>query len=270
MNRYDSFLSDEVGAGGGGPTPLPTLPSASDIQYWFAADYDCYSDSGATTPCVNNDGIYNWLNQGVASDHGVQATSGNRPIFKTGGLNGLPYVECVAATGHWFDDLLEGDQPSGISSFSPYTVFVVVDNVDATSFRPIFGSPAVNPTTIGKCSALFHNNGGNISFAMGKTDFRTTLPNRTGTLGGANVMAAKCRGSSNASRGTHAAAMTDYSVANNSTSSANTTMRFLRNGNTPSALFDGRLYEAIYYDIDLPNSDCDTVISYLQAKYGIT
>lgn len=58
---------------------------------WFSARTGCYSDAG-TTPCVNNDTVQQMNDSGSASNTLTQATSGNRPTYKTGVQNGNPAI----------------------------------------------------------------------------------------------------------------------------------------------------------------------------------
>jgi hypothetical protein len=251
-------------AGGFRPS-APSLPAPSNLRYWFAADTGAFSDAG-TTPAVNYDGVHTWLNQGAASDVGVQTASGNRPVFKTGGLNGKPYLECNGSS-HWFEDLIEGDQPSGLTSFNEFTVFFVCDQVPTASHF-LLGSAQVASTTSAKCAVWFRDNSGVQDYAWHKNGVSTAVP----VANGANVLAGKKRTSNNGhfGRGDQGTAMTNFTQTSNPSSSATTGMRFLRHGSTPGSFFSGRLYELIWYNHDLPNSDCDDVIAYLKAKYAIT
>lgn len=263
MFRQDTFLSEETGAGGG-PGGLPTLPSASDIQYWFEANHDVYSDAGAATPCNDGDGIYNWLNQGVAADHAVQATSGNRPTFKTGGIGGKSFIRCNPANAQFFANLVEGSQPSTVGGYNPYTVFAVVDNirVNGSSIPALFGS---NGSTSPKPRVRFLDSGGVNRLEFFKTQIVLNLTDSTGP----NAICA-CKRSGGVQlfrKGDQGQPVADQTQSTNASSNASSGMQFLRHNN--SDYFDGDLYEVIYYNDALSLTDCQDVLDYLAAKYGL-
>lgn len=247
--------------------PFP-VPSPDNLRYWFSADVGVFSDEGIT-PAVNDDPVCTWANQGQAPDFGLQTNLANRPIFKTDGLNGKPYIE-ANGTNQWFNDLIEGSQPSGFFLLNPYSVFVVADMVNVSnSIRVVFGVKEVTSASAAKALVYFRNPA-EIQFAAGKAQLTTVLPNRSGAVGGANVMGAKFITPSQAARGHQTLAMTNYMETTNPNTTASNGMMFLRHGSTPAAFFLGRIYEVLYYNINLPNVDCNTVINYLATKYAIT
>ena len=254
-----------AGAGLGtapGPDPLPSLPNSANIRSWFVAERDAYSDAGASVPCANNDPVQHWLNQGLAADHGEQATSGNRPIFKTGGLNGKPYVHADPTAPHFFANLAEMSQPSGITGYAQYTFFCVVDNIRAGG--------AATPAIIGgntgtKGIIYFQDSGGNNVMRWVKSQLGIALPDSTGP----NVMMCARRGGAGFfASGSHAAAPTSITQNTNQSGTATTGVQFFRhNGGNP---MDGDVYEIIFYNTWIGETNSQTVIDYLKTKYGIS
>jgi hypothetical protein len=149
---------------GGVDTAVIPLASQAD---WLLDPINAFSDA-SVTPAVNNDPVQQVLNQGNAGGVFSQATLGNRPTFKTGGTNGLPYLEFVKANAQFFEDIAL-TQPSGFTSVTPYMVAIVCeDAVPASGSHALMGNPA---TTGGKFGVYFRpNSGAMIHFA--KSDFR--------------------------------------------------------------------------------------------------
>lgn len=245
-----------AGAGPGSPDPLPTLPGEANIRYWFVAERDAYSDAGVT-PAADGELVEQWGNQGLAED-AAQATAGLRPTFKTGGLNGKPYIQ--GGKGRHFARLLEGSHPGGLTSFNPFTAFAVFDAIPIGSTAMIFGAPA------GTKARVYTNNLDPQQYAFFKSQTGANLPNS----GGANVIGVrKDSGAAGGfARGTHASAMAGFTQNTNVTSTGATGMDFLRDG-TAGYEFDGRLYEVIWYNTALSVANCQIVIDYLKDKYGV-
>jgi hypothetical protein len=69
----------------------PTLGYLTNLQLWFKADVQAYSDNGSTL-CVDNDTVYRWDDQSGNSFDCIQATASYRPTYKTGIINSKPVV----------------------------------------------------------------------------------------------------------------------------------------------------------------------------------
>src|SRR5690606_4429105 len=123
----------------GDPGP-PELDAAIAPLHWLRLDGDVYSDAGST-PAVDNDGIAQAANYGSIGTPFAQASVGVRPTFKTGGLNGKPFLRCSAAATQRFENIAI-TQPSGSLTLNPYCVFAVTNNVDPTNFTALLGSTA--------------------------------------------------------------------------------------------------------------------------------
>ncbi len=267
MLRFDSFLSKEPGVGPG-PDPLPELPAAANLRYWFAADYDAYSDDVAATACTPGDGVYNWLNQGAASDWAVQASEAARPIFRTGGHNGMPYLECDQSVGQYFADLAEGSQPDGITNFNRFTAFAVVSLPDPANF----GGTIIGTTNTGDGDGreknlfeLTTDSGGSVVWV--KSNNIVALPDQSD--GGLNVIGVQWYKITTFAYGLNGTNRTAVIQSTNADSSAIAGMAFLRRRSNGENSLNADLYEFLYYDIALDSADFNTVMNYLRAKYGL-
>jgi lysophospholipase L1-like esterase len=74
--------------GGGGASFLPS--DLSNLQLWLRADQGATTDG--TTPAADNDLVQQWDDGSGNSRHATQPTSGLRPTYKTGIINGKPVL----------------------------------------------------------------------------------------------------------------------------------------------------------------------------------
>lgn len=252
---------------GGFSPPAPHL-----LKYWFAADIGVFSDEGSTA-AVNNDPVRLWSNLASEED-AEQSTFANRPIFKTGGLNGLPYIECVHANAQFFEDIVGVEQPSGLSNVRPYTIVIVTDAITDLNLLPsVFGSPATNggkngfyfreevdqQVHVSKNNFRFGNVANPMILFVGNR--RSSNPETAETYTNANAL---LHNRMNGSSGI-------VSSSTNAITTAITQTQFLRNtGLSTDGYFNGRIYEVFLYDGVLPRAQWGVIEDYLMSKYGFT
>jgi len=104
---------------------MPFSPlDISNLKVWFDANASIFSDAG-TTPCVNNDTVYQWNDLSGGNFHATQATAGSRPTFKTniyGGKSTVHFTAKRLVTGSFLD-----------SSFdTAITIFIVYGRTTTT------------------------------------------------------------------------------------------------------------------------------------------
>jgi hypothetical protein len=240
----------------------------TNLLYRFDASAGVFSDD-AGTPAVNNDTVQVWENLGSAED-AVQNTSARRPTYKTGGINGRPYLDCNNTTQQFFQDLAFS-QPSGLSNINPFTVFVVTDAV---------GDLSQTPAILGSTAAT----GGKVRFYFGSTSGQqvTWIKEQIKVGNVANpqiIMGASGRNAAGTTtspasrmwvRQNRAGLWEDATQGSNLTSTAITTTQFLRNtGLASGGYFHGRLYEFLLYDGTLDNATTFAIEDFLAARYGI-
>ena len=78
---------------------MPLAPPSPNLVVWLEADVGVFTDTAGTTPAVNDgDLIVRWSDQSGNGNHVLQATSGNRPVFKTNVLGGKPVLRFLTAS----------------------------------------------------------------------------------------------------------------------------------------------------------------------------
>jgi hypothetical protein len=240
----------------------------TNLLYRFNAGAGVFRDN-SSTPAADSDTAQVWQNLGSA-ENAVQNTSSNRPTYKTGGLNGQPYIQCTAALQQFFENIAF-TQPSGTTTLNPFTVFAVTNSVTLSDFRGLMGSTAANGGKV----ALYFRSEANAQVHLVKTAIRV------GNIANPQVlMAAAGRNSSGTTSSPHTRfwlrrnkqdIYTGASETSSVTSTAIGSTQFLRNtGITGSdGFFEGHLYEFLLYDGTLSDADTFAIENWLSSKYGI-
>lgn len=261
-------LTDIAPGPGPEPPPFPEIPN--DIFFHFAADHEAFKDTAGTEPCENDDLVALWGNQGIDHD-AIQNTEANRPVFKTGGLNGKPYLQCEHSEQQFFEDL-DFTQPSGLTSINPFTVFIITDNVDSLSnFPSILGSPE-SPDS-GKVGFYFRLPvDEQIHFAKSQIKIGNIINPQL-------IMAVIGRNAEGTTSSPYArlwirqnkiGIFTANANSSNLNSSEITSTQFLRStGLSGDGYFDGHLYEFILIDGTLTDEETFAIEAYLNEKYDL-
>lgn len=106
-----------------------SLPN-TNLLAWWDANRDIYSDTGLTTPAANGAGVGGWKDQGGGAYHVLQATAGDRPIYRTSvaALNNKPAVEFVS------NDYLRATIAAAIAgNLNVYNIFCVFTSTNSAS-----------------------------------------------------------------------------------------------------------------------------------------
>jgi hypothetical protein len=244
----------------GGPPPLPSLPGDANITHWFKADRDLFSDAG-TTPVVADDPVYQWGNQGSeTTDHAIQATEANRPVYRTGGLNGQAYLDCGADTDQLFFSDLNPSHNGGITSLPLHRTFAfVIDAYDNTRTN----NPLLDGTggTNGKFLWHLRPSAGNVRFFKSQVALGVLEEPMIIVTSVASTTSFRCM-----INGTYST----QSQSSNASSADPTSMQFLRSTGL-GEYFDGHIYEAILWGGGqvLSEANMTTVSDTLNAVYGI-
>jgi len=94
------------------------------MALWLMADAEAYVDAGSTL-ATNGQTVRQWEDQSGNNNHATNATSGERPQFVTGVLNGLPAIRFINGKGfHLAANVGSGDA----------TIFLVGQYQNQSSF----------------------------------------------------------------------------------------------------------------------------------------
>lgn len=127
--RYYSRLN--LGGDGGGQSSGAFSPDqVAGLQLWLKAD--------AITGLVDNDPVATWLDSSGSANDATQGTAANRPLYKTGILNGKPVVRFDATN----DGMLTANN---VFTALPISFFVVyMGNGNGNARRTIQGVGGAN------------------------------------------------------------------------------------------------------------------------------
>lgn len=136
------------------------LPSdIANLIFWFKA--------GEIVGLNNNDPVSTWEDL-TSNNNDVTASLTERPLYKTGGQNGQPYVLFDGS-----NDRLVNSSPTGLpSGTAGRTVFIVAINKTAGDYKPMYaqGNSASNETF----SLAFHSSDDLLSWGYSNDDVITT------------------------------------------------------------------------------------------------
>jgi len=122
----------------------------SGLQLWLKADGTLWQLSTLSTPAVaDNDPVGAWVSGDPVANNVTQATSGFRPLYKTGIQNSLPAVLFDGA-----DDVLSNLVGNWYAT--GFTAFIVAKNVSTVGSQVYLGSPSNNMLGCAQASNELH------------------------------------------------------------------------------------------------------------------
>lgn len=248
--------------------PEPGFPWTTNLLYRFSASEGVHKDDAAT-PAADGDGVARWVNLGAAED-ALQPVAARRPIYRTGGLAGRPYLACDRTLVQHFEDLAF-TQPFGVTSFNPFTVFAVTDAVaDLDQFPSLLGSPATNGGKVG----FYFRDPEAAQIHWIKSQIRIgNVANPQLLMAAAGRNAAGTTLSPYARfwlRQNRAGLWEATSQSSNLSSTAIAATQFLRStGSSTNGYFHGHLYEFLIYDGTLDDETTFAIEDWLAVRYGL-
>jgi len=220
-SRYDSG-STPFGSG----APPNTI---TGLLAWWKAD--------AITGLSDGAPVSSWPDSSVNGNNATQASSGNRPLYKTNILNGKPVVRFDGS-----NDFLEFSELINIRS----AFFVVKHNTGNQDYAPLLGHSSLYDWAGGEGSALFE-----------PTNTDADIRNGTIQINGIDdtpVTAVK---------------PTEF-VAISVVAVGDTRAQFITNDRNAGRYWNGDFAEIILFSTSLSDADRDAVRDYLRTKYNLT
>ena len=261
MQGFQQQMMMQADTGGG-------LPVTSGLIFHLdASDNDrVYNDAG-TTKATNNQTVQEWHSEDGA-DIFESLSSTQKPLYKTGGLNGYSRI--------YFDgsnDFLEDQTWSSDYAPSALSIFIVTTNYyDSVSFPTFLG---FGSGTNSGLSLYYQNSTNEGEAALGDWSFEyveesgvnyadnssNIMSFRGDFLGSATGL--KLQINNDAEATDQAGSSPDWGTNDRAIIGANQS----GSGETNHADFD--LYEVIYYNRVVSDSERDQIKNYLNTKYSI-
>ncbi len=245
--------------------PPGFLPSdIAGLKLWLEADGNVYTSG--TTQATNGQTVTTWVDASGQSHDATQATSGNRPIFVTGAVNGKPVIR--------FDGI-DDFMGTASGSYAVQTYFIV--------FKMASGGPSyqgIITARVSPNSSLVSPSDSNLGFGTGL--FGSNLVNvnsdGSGTTGATTYIAVD--GSSlstsdfdNYNAGVACSAGNYHYVTDIDTSaSASGTKVYCIGADTYTGggdrYFTADIALILVYDSNITGTNQTNVVNYIKAKYG--
>lgn len=255
----------------GEPADPPEVPFVwtPNLRYRFSASAEAFADAAGLIPVTDGGSVARWGNRGSAED-ARQSDPAQRPVWRSGGVNGHPYIACDRSLAQCFEDLAFA-QPSGVTEIAPFTVFAVTDAVGELSQLPaLLGAPVLSG---GKVSLHFRASAeAQIHWIKSQV--------RRGNV--ANPQLLTCAVGHNAGGETSApfrrlwlrqnriGLFTDDAQLSNLPSGELASTQFLRSsGFASGGYFHGHLYEFLLYEGTLDDATTFAIEDWLMARYGL-
>lgn len=231
----------------------------SDANYMF-------TDAGSTRVSNDGDAIYQVNDKSGNSNHAVQSTLGNRPLYKTGVKNSKSVARFDGT-----DDFL--DQPELVEALD-WTLFVVFNQNTAKGFGdgvPLYAATRYDVDNYGAGLRMW-------SSVIGSNRLHLLMDGGTGevSLLTTNLIAedtwylhaAKCKSGDSAHHTNGAANGTSTATFSSVYTGYNVRTGLENNGNAKGA-YDGDIAEIIYYAPSISDADRAKVETYLNNKWAI-
>jgi hypothetical protein len=232
--------------------------SVSGMVFWFKAN------SGAGS--ADNDPVSTWQDSSSNNRDASQATSGKRPTYKTGIINGYPVVR--------FDN---GDSLElaaiNLSAENAVTLFVVATATESGAVDVLYEfSTVIDSPQAEGFLAYRDNNNKLIATHHGDALYNTWVSTSTHTStfeiltftwnkgnGGATETEVQINDSPDGAN----------TAANDNTGTFGNLTSFIGSRNSTDFFLTGDIAEIILYDSDLSGADETVVYSYLNSKYAV-
>jgi hypothetical protein len=224
-----------------------TPASLPGLILWAEPDAThTYTDAGTTLVSADGQAVYQLNDKSGNGNHLIQATSGNRPTYKTG--SGKPYLQFTAANSTRMDTA--SNVAAGDGSGQNYMALsIVVDSIASAN-------------GIAACTSILRTFGGG--------DGSTWLVESTGTSEFGPVVTAGTAFTMIGNSGSSSAEVffnnTTDGATTNSTALSTTATPFTL-GKSPSEFLGGRIYAVVYGSGILGSTDRTNLHNYLAALH---
>ena len=233
-------------------------PVKSGLQMWLKADV-------LADTLEDGDAVSSWGDSSGNARHVVQASSGNQPIYKENGANGMPYVKFDGS-----DDFLSYAYDSSNSPFlNPDVLTIFTVTTDITGMNG------------GILSSRNGNDGYYIKYDNSNTRFNlghhnTTASTANGSRADLNYPSMLTIKTSDTGDGDTLWDTVQMSVDGEISLASTGSKTYTKNtsgafdvGRESSSYLNGYIHEILVYNTALTNQECEKVEGYLSRKYGI-
>lgn len=240
---------------------------SGNLRWWLKADAGTFTDNG-TTAATDGQNVQQWNDQSTIVNHVRQTTGANKPVYRTGIINGYPVLRFSS------DQFLDALASPGVGVTESFYMFLIFKQ----------NSYSAGGTTDGSGTYIMDRTSATnnlMSFKIANTDkyFYQKRNDAGGSLTGPVSVTSAVNGSFVAidyfrnvgtSYGIYINGRLDVTSGGDSESITGPQLRIGRHTSTANGGLDGDLAEVILYNANLTAASRTRIESYLAIKYGIT
>ncbi|MFN8335710.1 MAG: T9SS type A sorting domain-containing protein [Cyclobacteriaceae bacterium] len=240
---------------------------SGNLRWWLKADAGTFTDNG-TTAATDGQNVQQWNDQSTIVNHVRQTTGANKPVYRTGIINGYPVLRFSS------DQFLDALASPGVGVTESFYMFLIFKQ----------NSYSAGGTTDGSGTYIMDRTSATnnlMSFKIANTDkyFYQKRNDAGGSLTGPVSVTSAVNGSFVAidyfrnvgtSYGIYINGRLDVTSGGDSENITGPQLRIGRHTSTANGGLDGDLAEVILYNANLSAASRTRIESYLAIKYGIT
>ncbi|HNC31596.1 MAG TPA: hypothetical protein PKX08_16415, partial [Cyclobacteriaceae bacterium] len=240
---------------------------SGNLRWWLKADAGTFTDNG-TTAATDGQNVQQWNDQSTIVNHVRQTTGANKPVYRTGIINGYPVLRFSS------DQFLDALASPGVGVTESFYMFLIFKQ----------NSYSAGGTTDGSGTYIMDRTSATnnlMSFKIANTDkyFYQKRNDAGGSLTGPVSVTSAVNDSFVAidyfrnvgtSYGIYINGRLDVTSGGDSENITGPQLRIGRHTSTANGGLDGDLAEVILYNANLSAASRTRIESYLAIKYGIT
>lgn len=240
---------------------------SANLRWWLKANAGTFTDNG-TTVATDGQSVQQWNDQSTIVNHARQTASGNKPVYRTGVINGNPVLRFSS------NQFLDALAVPGVGPTQSFYMFLV--------FRQ--NSYVAGGTTDGSGTFIVDRSSATnnlMSFKIVNTDkyFYQKRNDTGGSLTGPVSVSSAPTGvfsvvdfyrNVGSSYGIYINGRLDATTGGDSESITGPALRLGRHATETNGGLNGDLAEVIIYNTNLSPANRAQVESYLAIKYGVT
>lgn len=240
---------------------------STNLRWWLKADAGTFTNNG-TIAATDGQNVQQWNDQSAIANHARQTTGGNKPVYRTGIINGYPVLRFSS------DQFLDALATPGVGATESFYMFLIFRQNSYTGGGTTDGAGTYIMDRTTATNAL-------MSFKISNTDkyYYQKRNDTGGSLTGPISVTSAPTGTFSVidyfrnvgvRYGIYINSRLDATSGGDSENITGPQLRIGRHATNTNGGLNGDLAEVILYNANLSTAARTRVESYLAIKYGIT